>query len=164
MNLFSIKNILGLSILFSCFCFISCSSTKKIQSSQISQNNEQSERIVEIPTTSDEKIDESIFTVVEQPASYPDGGMDGFYKYVSKNMVYPEEAKKMKIEGRVFVVFLVDKEGKITNVQTVKGIGGGCDEEAERLLRECQNWIPAKQRGKPVKVRMNIPIMFKLKK
>ncbi|WP_338812256.1 energy transducer TonB [Bernardetia sp. Wsw4-3y2] len=164
MKFISIKIILGAILLLISLTFSSCSSTKKAQASQTSQNDEQSEQIFEIPTTSEEKIDESIFTVVEEPASYPDGGMDGFYKYVSKNMVYPEEAKKMKIEGRVFVVFVVDKEGKITNIQTVRGIGGGCDEEAERLLRECQNWIPAKQRGNPVKVRMNIPIMFKLNK
>ncbi|WP_338792439.1 TonB family protein [Bernardetia sp. MNP-M8] len=104
---------------------------------------------------------EQVFTIVEQSAVYP-GGMDAFYKYVSKELNYPKQAKRMGIQGRVFVQFVVDKTGKLTDVKTVKGIGGGCDEEAERVLRESVRWAPAKQRGKTVKVRMNIPIVFKL--
>ncbi|WP_338763230.1 TonB family protein [Bernardetia sp. ABR2-2B] len=104
---------------------------------------------------------EQVFTIVEQNAVYP-GGMDAFYKYVSKELNYPKQAKRMGIQGRVFVQFVVDKSGKLTDVKTVKGIGGGCDEEAERVLRESKRWAPAKQRGKTVKVRMNIPIVFKL--
>ncbi|WP_375561742.1 energy transducer TonB [Bernardetia sp. OM2101] len=104
---------------------------------------------------------EQVFTIVEQSAVYP-GGMDAFYKYVAKELDYPRQAKKMGIQGRVFVQFVVDKSGKLTDVKTVKGIGGGCDEEAERVLRESVRWAPAKQRGKTVKVRMNIPIVFKL--
>jgi protein TonB len=57
---------------------------------------------------------------------------------------------------------VIDKSGNVTNVKAVKGIGGGCDEEAERVIRESKKWTPAKQRGKTVKVRMNIPIVFKL--
>lgn len=104
---------------------------------------------------------EQVFTIVEQSAVYP-GGMDAFYKYVQKELNYPKQARRMGIQGRVFVQFVVDKDGSITDVKTVKGIGGGCDEEAERVLRESVKWAPAKQRGKKVKVRMNIPIVFKL--
>lgn len=104
---------------------------------------------------------EQVFTIVEQNAVYP-GGMDAFYKYVQKELKYPKQARKMGIQGRVFVQFVVDKDGKLTDVKAVKGIGGGCDEEAERVLRESIRWQPAKQRGKTVKVRMNIPIVFKL--
>ncbi|AFM05394.1 TonB family protein [Bernardetia litoralis DSM 6794] len=108
-----------------------------------------------------EEAVEQVFTIVEQSAVYP-GGMDAFYKYVGKELKYPKQAKRMGIQGRVFVQFVVDKTGKLTDVKTVKGIGGGCDEEAERVLRESVRWAPAKQRGKTVKVRMNIPIVFKL--
>lgn len=104
---------------------------------------------------------EQVFTIVEQSAVYP-GGMDAFYKYVQKELEYPKQAKRMGIQGRVFVQFVVDKTGQLTDVKTVKGIGGGCDEEAERVLKGSVKWTPAKQRGKTVKVRMNIPIVFKL--
>ncbi len=114
---------------------------------------------IEAPRQAEEV--EQVFTIVEQNAVYP-GGMDAFYKYVSKELNYPKTAKRMGIQGRVFVQFVVDKTGKLTDVKTVKGIGGGCDEEAERVLRESVRWAPAKQRGKTVKVRMNIPIVFKL--
>lgn len=118
-----------------------------------------SNQIIDSALSKKEEKDD--FINLETMAIYPDGGMDGFYKYIQKNLVYPKEAKKKKIEGRVFVQFIVGQEGKITDVQTVKGIGGGCDAEAERLLRESKDWIPATQRGKPVKVRMNIPIVFR---
>ena len=77
-------------------------------------------------------------------------------------MEYPSQARRMGIEGRVFVQFVVDKQGNVTEVQSVKGIGAGCDEEAERVLRESPKFKPGKQRGRPVKVRMVLPIIFKL--
>jgi protein TonB len=68
----------------------------------------------------------------------------------------------MGIEGKVFVEFIVDKDGKLTNIKVVRGIGGGCDEEAIRVISRMPNWKPGKQRGMPVKVRMIIPIHFVL--
>jgi len=68
----------------------------------------------------------------------------------------------MGIEGKVFVQFIVDKAGNITNVTAVKGIGAGCDEEAVRVIKGSPKWKPGKQRGKAVKVRMILPITFKL--
>jgi protein TonB len=68
----------------------------------------------------------------------------------------------MRIEGRVYVEFIVNKDGKISEAKTVKGIGGGCDEEAERIVMEAPSWNPAKQRGRPVRQRMVLPITFKL--
>jgi len=109
----------------------------------------------------DEEVADEIFTVVEQQPT-PDGGMAAFYKYVSKNLKYPAQARRMGIEGRVFVQFIVDKDGSITSVQAVKGIGAGCDEEAARVIRGAPKWRPGKQRGRPVKVRMILPITFKL--
>jgi len=104
---------------------------------------------------------EEIFTIVEDPAS-PVGGMTAFYKYVGEKIKYPPQARRMGVEGRVFVQFVIDKEGRITEVQAVKGIGAGCDEEAVRILQAAPKWKPGKQRGKPVKQRMVLPITFKL--
>ncbi len=107
-----------------------------------------------------EKADE-IFIVVEESA-VPKGGMPAFYKMASENLRYPAQARRMNVEGKVFVEFVVDKEGKISNIVVVKGIGAGCDEEAIRILKLSPDWLPAKQRGKPVKQRIVLPIFFKL--
>lgn len=104
---------------------------------------------------------EEVFTIVEDQPEFP-GGMAAFYKYVGDNMDYPSQARRMGIEGRVYVQFVVDKDGTVTEVKAVKGIGAGCDEEAERVLREAPKFKPGKQRGRAVKVRMVLPIIFKL--
>lgn len=108
----------------------------------------------------EEDVDE-VFSIVEDQPEFP-GGMSAFYKYVGDNMKYPAQARRMGIEGRVFVQFVVEKDGTITEVKAVKGIGAGCDEEAERVLRSSPKFKPGKQRGRPVKVRMVLPIQFKL--
>jgi protein TonB len=109
----------------------------------------------------EEEVAEEIFTIVEDQPE-PKGGMAAFYEYVSKNLKYPAQARRMGIEGKVFVEFVVDKDGSITNVKAIKGIGAGCDEEAKRVISEAPKWSPGKQRGRPVKVRMILPITFKL--
>ena len=108
----------------------------------------------------EEKVDE-IFTIVEVQPS-PVGGMRAFYQYVGNNLKYPKRASRMGVEGRVFVEFIVEKDGSLTDVKIAKGIGAGCDEEALRVLNSAPNWNPGKQRGNPVRVRMVMPIMFKL--
>jgi len=107
-----------------------------------------------------EEVDE-IFTIVEESAA-PKGGMPAFYKYVGDKMKYPAQARRMGIEGRVFVEFVINKDGSISDVRAVKGIGAGCDEEAVRVVQSAPSWTPGKQRGKPVKQRMVLPITFKL--
>lgn len=108
-----------------------------------------------------EEVAEEIFTIVEdQPA--PKGGMPAFYEYVKKELKYPAQARRMGIEGKVYVQFVVDKDGSITEVTAIKGIGAGCDEEAVRVLQGAPKWAPGKQRGRAVKVRMILPITFKL--
>jgi protein TonB len=88
--------------------------------------------------------------------------MDSFLKYVSKNLKYPAQARRMGVEGKVFVQFVVEKDGSITDIKVVKGIGAGCDEEAVRVLENAPKWKPGKQRGRPVKQRIVLPIVFKL--
>lgn len=109
----------------------------------------------------EEEVAEEVFTIVEDQPE-PTGGMAAFYEYVRKNLNYPSQARRMNIEGKVFVQFVVDKDGSITEVQAVKGIGAGCDEEAVRVIKNSPKWKPGKQRGRPVKVRMILPITFKL--
>ncbi|BDD02772.1 energy transducer TonB [Aureibacter tunicatorum] len=111
----------------------------------------------------EEEVDE-IFTIVENQPEFP-GGMAAFYKEVSKKMKYPSAARRMGVQGRVFVQFVVDTDGSITEAQVMKGIGSGCDEEALRVLNEIskkKKFSPGKQRGRAVKVRMVLPIIFKL--
>jgi periplasmic protein TonB len=108
----------------------------------------------------EEEVDR-IFTIVEENASFP-GGSKAYAKFLRKNLKYPNQARRMGIEGRVYVQFIIRKDGAITEVTAIKGIGGGCDEEAVRVIRNSPNWSPGKQRGRAVIQKMIIPISFKL--
>ncbi|QSE97501.1 energy transducer TonB [Fulvivirga lutea] len=109
----------------------------------------------------EEEVADEVFQIVEEPAT-PVGGYQSFYEYISKNIRYPAQARRMGIEGRVFVQFVVGPNGEISEVETVRGIGAGCDEEAERLLKSAPNWNPPKQRGKAVKQRIMVRLVFQL--
>jgi protein TonB len=98
---------------------------------------------------------------VEETAM-PQGGMQAFYEYVGKKLKYPTQARRMGIEGKVFVEFVINRDGTILDVKAIKGIGAGCDEEAVRVIQSAPSWKPGKQRGKPVRQRMVLPITFKL--
>ena len=103
-----------------------------------------------------------VVLVFPEEFATPKAGMAAFYKYVSDNIRYPPQARRMGIEGRVFVEFVIGKDGSLSDVRAVKGIGGGCDEEAVRIIQSAPAWNPGKQRGKPVKQRYTLPIVFKL--
>ena len=90
------------------------------------------------------------------------GGDVARMKYLRDNMKYPQMARESGIQGKVFVTFVVEKDGKVTDVRVLRGIGGGCDEEAIRVVKSMPKWNPGKQRGKPVRVQFNLPIIFKL--
>lgn len=104
---------------------------------------------------------EEIFTLVENQPE-PAEGMPEFYQYVANNLKYPKEARDAGIEGRVLIEFIIDTDGKITDVKAIKGIGYGCDEEAIRVIQAAPAWNPGKHRGREVKVMMVLPIAFKL--
>ena len=106
--------------------------------------------------------EEEVFTVVEQQPQFP-GGMEALAKFLQKEVRYPEIARKAGVEGKVFVQFVVGQDGKIRDVAVVRGIGGGCDEEAIRLVNSMPPWVPGKQNGRAVSVRFSMPITFKLK-
>jgi protein TonB len=105
--------------------------------------------------------EEEIFVFVEDNPDYP-GGDEARIKYLRDNIKYPEMAKESGIQGTVYVTFVVEKDGSISNVKVLRGIGGGCDEEAIRVLRNMPNWKPGKQRGRPVRAQFNMPIKFTL--
>lgn len=108
------------------------------------------------------EVEPEIFTIVEDMPEFP-GGQGEMMKYLRKNVKYPPLAKDAGIQGRVFVTFVVGKDGQVTDVKVMKGIGYGCDEEALRVVEKMPAWKPGKQRGKAVKVQFNLPITFRLK-
>jgi TonB family protein len=104
---------------------------------------------------------QEIHRVVEvQPK--PKDGIPALMRYFGENIRYPEEARKKGIEGKVFLQFVVQKDGSINNIQVLKGLGNGCDEEAVRVLKSMPAWQPGSQKGKHVNVMMSLPINFKL--
>jgi protein TonB len=112
-----------------------------------------------IDVNAEEEETDQIFLVVESEAEFK-GGRTALVKFVSENLNYPKQARRMGIEGKVFLSAVIEKDGSVTNVQVLKGIGAGCDEEAVRVVSELPSWIPAKQRGRPVRSRITVPITF----
>lgn len=108
-----------------------------------------------------EGTEEKPFTVVEQMPQYP-GGETEMYKFIMNNLKYPAKASEAGIQGKVILNFVVGKDGKITNIKVVRGIGFGCDEEAVRVLQKMPSWNPGKMGGRPVPVYFTFPITFKL--
>lgn len=103
-----------------------------------------------------------VYNVVEVDPKFP-GGIEALYKYLAENITYPQQAKDSGIQGRVYVTFVVEKDGSITGAKVLRGIGGGCDEEALRVVNAMPKWTPGKQLGEPVRVQFNLPVVFKLK-
>lgn len=120
--------------------------------------------VIESPVIDIEKENlDQIFLVVEESAK-PKEGMNAFYAFVNENIKYPAQARRMNVEGKVFVEFVVSKDGTLTDINVVKGIGSGCDEEAMRIVQLSPPWQAAKQRGKAVRQRIVLPIFFMLYK
>lgn len=110
----------------------------------------------------DEEVAEKVILFPEEQASFP-GGMKAWRKFLQKNLKYPKQAKRMNLSGTVMLSFIVNKEGIISNIEVIREVGGGCDEEALRVLGLSPKWNPGLQRGRPVKSRMNIRIVFNLR-
>lgn len=104
--------------------------------------------------------DEVFITVENQPS--PQGSLKEFFEYISTNVKYPDEAKQAGVQGKVYIEFVVDQKGALTDVKAIKGIGAGCDEEAVRVVKASPKWIPGKIGGRAGKVRMVVPISYKL--
>ena len=107
--------------------------------------------------------EEDVYFVPQIFPEFP-GGVSALTKFVAKNLDYPEEAKSQKIEGKVWIRFVVNKTGDVENVEVLRGVDPLLDSEAVRLVQSMPKWEPAKQRGKPVDCPFTIPIMFSLEK
>lgn len=102
-------------------------------------------------------------TFAEQMPEFP-GGQQAMMTYLGKNIRYPEECKEAGVDGRVFIAFVVDREGLVTEVKVLRGVPAcpALDREATRAVTTMPKWTPGRQNGQPVSVRMTIPVMFKL--
>ena len=108
-----------------------------------------------------EEAEEEVFLVVEEDPEFP-GGLDALSKFIADNIKYPQLAKENNITGRVFVSFVVEKDGRVGQVKILRDIGGGCGNEAVRVVKMMPKWKPGKQRGKPVRTQFNLPVDFSL--
>ena len=116
-----------------------------------------------IPIVEDEEVvaEMEIFTVVEAMPTFP-GGDSERMRFLQDNIKYPQMARESGIQGTVYVTFVVEPNGSVSDVRILRGIGGGCDEEAIRVIKLMPKWEPGMQRGKPVRVQFNMPIKFTL--
>ena len=109
----------------------------------------------------DEGEESAAFVVVDEEPQYP-GGMDALYAFLKENIRYPQQARDNGITGKVYVTFVVEKDGSISNPRLLRDIGGGCGAEAIRVVRMMPRWIPGKLRGETVRVQFNLPVKFTL--
>ena len=109
-----------------------------------------------------EEDEEEIFQVVEKVAGFP-GGQAKLMEFLRKELVYPQIAIDNNVQGRVIVQFVVNKDGSIQDVKVARGVDPVLDEEAIRVVKKMPKWIPAEQRGKTVRSRFQLPVMFKFK-
>jgi TonB family protein len=140
----------------------------KINGETLEKINERNYRTEEIKIESE--IDttwtsEDVFLVVENSAT-PPGGFAKFYEYIDSNLVYPKDAERKGIKGKVFVEFVINKDGSIddTSVNVIKGLDESSNDEAIRLMKECPNWTPGTMKGQVVKQKFVLPITFELLK
>ena len=124
---------------------------------EIEDTETDEDEIIEI----EEEDDDEFFMVVENMPEFPGGDL-GLMKYIQKNVKYPPIAKEYNITGKVYVQFIVDKSGTVTNVKVVRGVDKNLDAEAVRVVKSLPKYKPGKQRGKPVRVMFTIPINFTL--
>ena len=107
------------------------------------------------------KTEDVIYDWTETLPTYP-GGNTALFSFISANVIYPEIARRASVQGKVSVQFVIEKDGSVSNINVIKGIGAGCDEEAVRVIQSSGRWIPGSQNGKAVRVKMVVPFVFKL--
>lgn len=116
---------------------------------------------VERPPQEETIVEPEIFYVVEEQPEFP-GGDAARIQYFASQTKYPQLAKESGIQGIVYVSFVVEPDGSVSDVKVLRGIGGGCDEEAVRVVKQMPAWKPGKQRNKPVRVHFTLPVRFTL--
>ena len=119
-------------------------------------------KYVPVEVEEEEPEEQAIFEVVEEMPQFPEGGQAGLMKYLSSNIKYPTIAQENGTQGRVTVQFVVNQDGSIVDVKVLRGVDPYLDKEAIRVISSMPKWIPGKQRGKPVRVKYTVPVMFRL--
>lgn len=128
-----------------------------------SEETNQAVDIKYIPVVVEEEPEEQeIFEVVEQMPEFPNGGMAGLMQYLGKNIKYPTIAQENGTQGRVTVQFVVNKDGSIVDAKVLRGVDPYLDKEAIRVISSMPKWKPGMQRGKAVRVKYTVPVMFRL--
>lgn len=118
--------------------------------------------VVGKPTEPEKSVDNSqVFSTPEMPPAFP-GGQAGLMKFLSSHVQYPAEAAEMRIQGRVVVTFIIEKDGSISNIKVVRGVSPALDAEAVRVVKSMPRWAPGEINGKPVRVTYNLPVTFRL--
>ena len=136
---------------------------QEIVTSEDSQTEAQTQTFVApVVEEEEEEAAQQIFTVVEEMPDFPDGGLQGLLKFLAKNIKYPVIAQENGIQGRVVCAFVVNKDGSIVDIEVLRGVDPSLDKEAVRVLSTMPKWKPGKQRGKPVRVKYTVPVMFRL--
>ena len=119
-------------------------------------------KYVPVAVEEEEPEEQTIFEVVEQMPEFPNCGMAGLMQYLSKNIKYPTIAQENGTQGRVTVQFVVNKDGSIVDAKVLRGVDPYLDKEAVRVIMGMPKWKPGMQRGKPVRVKYTVPVMFRL--
>mgnify|MGYP001208146540 CR=1 FL=1 len=123
-------------------------------------NDETMVKIVTFAEKEEDVEEEEIFIVVEEMPVFEGGDINAFSNYIAKSIKYPESAAENGIQGKVIVSFIVEPDGKVTNVKVVRGIDPALDQEAVRVIESSPKWQPGKQRGRPVRVNLTFPVVF----
>ena len=138
----------------------------EVESTEIASSEEtgQAVEIAYVPPTVEEEevVEQEIFEVVEQMPEFPNGGMAGLMQYLSKNIKYPTIAQENGTQGRVTVQFVVNADGSIVDAKVIRGVDPYLDKEALRVINSMPKWKPGMQRGKAVRVKYTVPVMFRL--
>ena len=119
-------------------------------------------KYVPVAVEEEEPDEQTIFEVVEQMPEFPNGGMAGLMQYLSKNIKYPTIAQENGTQGRVTVQFVVNRDGRIVDAKVLRGVDPYLDKEAIRVISSMPKWKPGMQRGKAVRVKYTVPVMFRL--
>ncbi|MCD6112021.1 MAG: TonB family protein [Bacteroidales bacterium] len=143
-------------LIFALACTNSKKENKKIKETKI----EETKKVKTIETA---VKNDSVYLVVDIVPKFPNGEKARL-NYIASNIKYPKEAREKGIQGTVYVTFIIEADGSVTNARILRGIGGGCDKEALRVIENMPKWIAGKQDGKPVRVQFNMPIKFSLEK
>ena len=136
---------------------VSCNDITKETNAGVDDNENKKTEATQPGSTDDSQV----YNTVEEMPEYP-GGNAALNKFIIENIAYPKTAKESGLQGAVYVSFIVDTDGSVTGVKVKKGIGGGCDEEAMRVVKMMPKWKPGTDNGKKVKVSFTLPIKFQL--